>query len=82
MENCDKYEPDNVFKVFELIEFPICFVGLTLSKQIRVERDLYTSAYFKTMHEGTLMVGNLLLYQLLSNYGRVIHLFSPHFRCI
>ncbi|XP_045536041.1 uncharacterized protein LOC106719788 [Papilio machaon] len=54
MQNCDKYDPDNVFKTFELIEFPICFVGLTISKQIKVERDLYTSAYFKTMHEGTL----------------------------
>ncbi|XP_068620829.1 uncharacterized protein [Battus philenor] len=55
MEICDKSDPDNVFKSFKLVEFPICFVGLSTSKEIKVEWDLQSSVYLKTMHEGSLL---------------------------
>lgn len=54
--NCSSYNPDNVFKRFEVVEFPISFVGLSTTRELNVEIDLNNAAYIKTVCEGRLMV--------------------------
>lgn len=56
MPGCDSYNPDNVFKRFKVVEFPVSFVGLSTMQPLDVEIDLSKSAYLKTMYEGNLMV--------------------------
>ncbi|XP_047544580.1 uncharacterized protein LOC125076895 [Vanessa atalanta] len=55
MSNCNSYNPDDVFKRFKVVEFPISFVGLSTTLELDVEFDLDTSAYLKTLCEGRLM---------------------------
>ncbi|CAK1603077.1 unnamed protein product [Parnassius mnemosyne] len=56
MTVCLNYDPENVYKRLKVVEFPICIVGLSISKIIDIEEsDLYTSAYLKTMCQGALM---------------------------
>ncbi|KAL4708064.1 hypothetical protein ACJJTC_009843 [Scirpophaga incertulas] len=52
---CTKYDPDNVFKKINLIEFPISFVGLSTTKILDVEKDLSVSIYLKTMYKNELL---------------------------
>lgn len=56
MSVCELYNPDNVFRRFKVVEFPISFVGLSTTRELDVETDLNTSAYLKTMCDGRLMV--------------------------
>lgn len=53
---CVRYNPDNVFKRFKMIEFPTSFVGLSTTKALDVEVDLNHSAYLKTMCDNHLRV--------------------------
>lgn len=53
---CDRYNPDNVFKRFKMIEFPTSFVGLSTTKALDVEVNLTISAYLKTMCDNHLLV--------------------------
>lgn len=62
MYECDRYDPDNVFKRFKVVEFPISFVGLSTTQYLDVEVDLSKSAYLKTMCEGNLLVIYLIIY--------------------
>ncbi|XP_023936629.2 uncharacterized protein LOC112044874 [Bicyclus anynana] len=55
MSSCYNYNLDNVFKRFQVVEFPISFVGLSTKRELDVEIDLIHSAYLKTFCEGTLM---------------------------
>ncbi|XP_037877716.1 uncharacterized protein LOC110386039 isoform X1 [Bombyx mori] len=52
---CTRFNPDNIFQRFEVIEFPICFVGLSMTKILNVGVDLNSCAYIKTKHEGRLV---------------------------
>ncbi|XP_013188791.2 uncharacterized protein LOC106133563 [Amyelois transitella] len=52
---CELYQPDNVFKRFKVVEFPISFVGLFTTQLLDVEVNLQTSAFLKTMCNGKLM---------------------------
>ncbi|KAJ0181891.1 hypothetical protein K1T71_002613 [Dendrolimus kikuchii] len=51
---CYEYNPDNIFKRFKVVEFPISFVNLSTVQNLDVEVDLNTSAYLKTTHDGLL----------------------------
>lgn len=53
---CNLYDPDNVFQRLKVLEFPISYVGLSITQLLNLEFDLNTSVYIKTMCEGTLMV--------------------------
>ncbi|CAG9784373.1 unnamed protein product [Diatraea saccharalis] len=55
VSECERYNPDNVFKRFKTIEFPTSFVGLSTTKVLDVEVDLNVSAYLKTMFDNKLM---------------------------
>lgn len=68
MSHCQRYNPDNIFTNFKVIEFPISYVGLWTTQFLDLEIDLSKSAYLKTMCEGNLLVGNILR-----------HFYSLHF---
>nr|XP_053605097.1 uncharacterized protein LOC128672171 isoform X2 [Plodia interpunctella] len=52
---CELYKPDNVFKRFKVVEFPISFVGLSTTQYLDVEVNLNNSAYLKTTCNGQLL---------------------------
>lgn len=54
--SCEFYNPDNIFRRFKVVEFPISFAELSTTRELDVEADLYSSAYLKTTCEGHLMV--------------------------
>nr|XP_034828771.1 cilia- and flagella-associated protein 47-like isoform X2 [Maniola hyperantus] len=58
MSACGSFNPDNVFKQFKVVEFPISFVGLSTTLELDVEVDLNISAYLKTICGGCLMKFN------------------------
>ena len=58
MPKCNNYDPDNVFKRFQVVEFPTSYVGLSTTQVLDVDIDLSKSAYLKTMCEGKLMVSD------------------------
>lgn len=54
---CNLFNPDNIFRRFKVVEFPITFVGLSTALELDVDADLNVSAYLKTNCDGHLMVG-------------------------
>ncbi|KOB79187.1 Uncharacterized protein OBRU01_00922, partial [Operophtera brumata] len=56
MPECDRYDPDIVFKRFKIVEFPASLVGLSTTRPLDVEVDLSKSAYLKTTYEGNLLL--------------------------
>lgn len=56
--SCEEYNPDNVFKTFKVVEFPISYVNLSTTQNLNIEADLNTSAYLKTTHDGQIWVRN------------------------
>lgn len=65
-KECDRHNPDNVFKRFKMIGFPISFVGLSTSNTLDVEVDLTVSAYLKTLYDSQLLVIFKYLHYYLS----------------
>ncbi|XP_075991628.1 cilia- and flagella-associated protein 47-like [Anticarsia gemmatalis] len=55
MSVCLRYNPDNVFYRFKLVEFPISYVGLATTQFLDVDINISKSAYLKTMCEGRLL---------------------------
>lgn len=56
MSDCDQYNPDNVFKRFKMIDFPVSFVGLSTERYLDVETNLARDSYLKTTCNGSLLV--------------------------
>lgn len=55
--SCNLFNPDNIFRRFKVVEFPITFVGLSTTLELDVDADLNISAYLKTNCNGNLVVG-------------------------